>query len=69
MLVSFKFFTEFRFDQILNIFCSDSDTVAVHVHLEGLKVFIMKVIVQKIIIKFEHLEFGIVEDKDTEMNK
>ena len=39
MLVSFKFFTEFGFDQIFHIFCSDSEIVAVHVHLEDLKVF------------------------------
>ena len=29
----------------------------------------MKVIVQKIVIKFEHSEFGVVEDKDAEMNR
>ena len=69
MLVSFKVFTEFGFDQIFHIFSSNSEIVAVRVHLEDLKVFMMKVIVQKIVIKFEHSEFGIVEDKDTKMNR
>ena len=45
MLVSFKFFTEFGFNKILHIFCSDSEVVAVRVHFENLKVFAMKVIV------------------------
>ena len=69
MLVSFKFFMEFGFNQVLQIFCSDCEIVAVCVGFEDLKVFTVKVIVQKIVIKFEHSEFGIVENKDTEMNR
>ena len=69
MLVSFKVFTEFGFDQIFHIFSSNSEVVVVRVHLEDLKVFTMKVIVQKNVIKFEHSEFGIVENKSTEMNR
>ena len=69
MLISFKFFKEFGFNQVLQIFCSDSEVVAVCVGFEDLKVFTMKVIVQKIVIKLEHSEFGVVENKDTEMNR
>ena len=32
MLVSIEFFTEFRFDQILHVFCRNSEVVAVSIH-------------------------------------